>query len=78
MNNRGIVKTDEAKKRLLGESEIEKGNNVTWNWHKAEVARHAYLSSTSGGICVKNHALKPFTATLCASTLPVYVFIGDS
>jgi hypothetical protein len=58
MNNRGIVKRDAAKKCLPGETESEKGKHVTWNWHKAGVARYMYFgSSTSGGICVKNRAL---------------------
>jgi hypothetical protein len=47
MNNRGIVKTDAAKKRLPGENEIEKGKHVSWNWHKAGVAIDTYFRSST-------------------------------
>ena len=39
-----------AKKCLPGETKTENGKYVTWNWHKAGVARYMYFaSSTLGG-----------------------------
>jgi len=77
VNNRGIVKRNGAKKCLPGETNTENGKHVTWNWHKAGVARYTYFGiNTSGGKWVKNHALKQFTICLCACKLPEYVFIG--